>query len=157
MIDLDNNEAILFRLLASFFGRDKVIPQMSILAVCGGELPAGLSEPSKDSNSNQVSLCAEELQALKISAKKMKCLFTVVNDNDLPRLVVELGVDAKGSIDLAELDKQEKVRPILGAASIPYIILSKNELSFVCDPTAPENWFHLLQSKFEEASAKLAA
>ena len=67
MIELDNNEAILFRLLASFFGRDKVIPQMSVLAACGGDLPEG-------------KFSEQEQQILRISAKKMKCLFTVVNE-----------------------------------------------------------------------------
>ena len=144
MIDLDNNEAILFRLLASFFGRDRVIPQMSVLAACGGDLPVAKLEK------------LDKQQALSF-AKTKKCLFTVVNELDAPKLVVELGVDAKTSIDLSELDKQEQARPILSAAGIPYIVLTKNELSFVTDPSAPSNWFHLLQSKFEEASSKLAA
>ena len=144
MIELDNNEAILFRLLASFFGRDKVIPQMSVLAACGGDLPEG-------------KFSEQEQATLRVSAKKMKCLFTVVNELDAPRLVVELGVDAKSSVDLAELNKQEQARPILVAAGVPYIILSKSELLFVTDPNGPGNWFHLLQSKFEEASARLAA
>lgn len=140
MIDLDNNEAILFRLLASFFGKERVIPQMSVLAACGGDLPQGKFEDRDLS-----------------FAKKKKCLFTVVNELDTPKLVVELGVDAKSSIDLSELDKQEQARPILTAAGVPYIILSKSELLFVTDPAAPGNWFHLLQSKFEEAASKLAA
>jgi len=142
MIGLDSNEAILFRLLTSFFGRDRVIPQMSVLAACGGELP---EEKFKK----------EEQQAVALWAKQKKCLFTVVNQEDAPKLVVELGVDAKTSIDVAELDKQQQARPILSAAGVPYIILSKSDLSFITDPEGPNNWFHLLQSRFEEASTEL--
>ena len=142
MIALDNNEAILFRILTSFFGRDRVIPQMSVLAACGGEIP---EHKYKE----------EEQPAVAKWAKQKKCLFTVVNEDDAPKLVVELGVDAKSTIDLAELDKQEQARPLLSAAGVPYIVLSKKELSFITDPEGPSNWMHLLQSKFEEASADI--
>lgn len=144
MIALDTNEAILFRLLTSFFGQDKVIPQMSVLAACGGELP-------------EDKFGAEDAQTLTLWAKKQKCLFTVVNELDNPRLVVELSVDAKSSIDVGELDKQQRARPLLGALGIPYIVLTKKELTFVCDPAGPDNWFHLLSSKFEEAAEDLVS
>lgn len=144
MISIDHNEALLFRLLTSFFGNGRVIPHMSVLAACGGELPqakAGLPN-------------AKELSDW---ARRQKCLFTIVNEDDVPRLVVELSVDTKSAVDLLELQKQEQMRPILVAAGVPLIIVSKSELAFVTDPESPNNWFHLLQSKFEEAAAALAA
>lgn len=142
MIALDTNEAILFRLLTSFFGQDRVIPQMSILAACGGEVPEHKYK---------------EQPAVAIWARQKKCLFTVVNEEDAPKLVVELGVDAKSSIDLAELEKQAQARPLLSAAGVPYIVLSRSDLTFITDPQGRDNWFHLLQSKFEEAAAEVSS
>lgn len=152
MIGLDNNEAILFRLLSSFFGRERVIPQMSVLAACSGELP---TDKFRDQFAHKFE--GKDRKAISLWAKQSKCLFTVVNELDAPKLVVELGVDAKTSIDVAELEKQDQARPILKAAGVAYIVLSKSDLTFITDPQAPANWFHLLQSKFEEASADLAA
>lgn len=126
----DNNEAILFRLLCSFFGKDKVIPQMSIQCVCGEKL------------SRQLAFCP----------KTTKCLFTVVNEDDTPCLIVELGIDLKDSLDIKELDKQQALSKLLPEAGIQYLVLSKSDFSFVTSPANPENWFLFLKDKFESAS-----
>ena len=134
---LDNNEAILFRLLTAFFGRDKVIPLMSVAAACEGRL-------TKDSES------------LLTWARQTKCLFTVVNEQDSPSLVVELGVDNKDSFDLKELDKQDRIRVVFKRFGIPYIVLSKKDLAFVTDPNEPENLYFFLKDRFEDVSSNVA-
>ncbi len=123
----DNNEAILFRLLCSFFGQDRVIPQMSLSAVCGEKI------------AEQTDFCP----------KSIKCLFTVVNEDDSPCLIVELGVENKDSLDLKELDKQQILKKVLPDAGIRYIVLSRSDFSFVTEPGNPDNWFLFLKDQFE--------
>ena len=129
----DNNEAILFRLLTSFFGHDQVIPQMSVHAACGGQLPKSISK--------------DILQW----SKKAKCLFTVVNEDDIPKLVVELAVDNKDSIDIHEMDKQMQAKALLDRVGVPYIAISKNEFSFITDPKGQDNLYFFLKDKFYSA------
>lgn len=129
----DTNEAILFRLLSSFFGKDRVIPQMSISCICGEKIS----------------------QKLNFCTKSTKCLFTIVNQEDDPCLIVELGVDNKDSFDLLELDKQQALAKLLPESGIQYIALSKSDFKFVTDSANPQNWYLFLKDRFEDNSEEL--
>ena len=149
MVALDHNEAILFRLLASFFGKDRVIPHMSVMAICGGVLPQSLDSSFSEEVQNDFHKSVLEW------ARESKCLFTVVNTQDVPKLVIEFVSGFSEVIDLKELNRQRCTRPLLQAADVPYITVSPQEFSEFTNPHSSLTFFSFLQSKFEYSDAGL--
>ncbi|RIL11823.1 MAG: hypothetical protein DCC75_01580 [Proteobacteria bacterium] len=143
MITLSHNESILFRLLAGFFGEERVVPHMSLFAVCGGEVPTGLN----------VLMLAEIQREAKVApqewARQSKCLFTIVDNQDQPKLVMEFVADFSSIVDLRELTRRRYIEPFLEAAGVRYLTVSPGEFSEITDPGGNLDFFHFLQSKFE--------
>lgn len=131
-MDLRLNEAQLLRHLMSFFGAERVVVNMSVLAVCGGELPAAISN---------------RMPQLGNWAKRNHCLFTIVNSEDEPRMVVEFRSDHDGAIDALETEHQAYLSPILHEAKIRYITFSQDEFVEVLQPDGRYDFFTLLRSK----------
>lgn len=142
MIDLSPEEAILMRLLAGFFGQDRVILRMSVLAVCGGELPANIV----------AILDGRGAGGLKVDqwAAENKCLFTIVDDDDNPRMVVEFFSGYQQAIDVVEFEHQTYLAPILEAAGIKYVTMTNHEFSEIVDPQASLDFFSFLNAKVNE-------
>lgn len=136
MIEIDHNEAILFRLLTGFFGKDRVIPNMSLLAVCSGDVPPG-DYPGFDKAS------------LRGWAKSHKCLFTIVNGEDAPCMVIEFAPGIRDIVDLEDLSRRKVMRPLLKAAGISYLTMDARELALLTDPSDPVDFFHFLEDKVE--------
>ena len=139
VIDFDHSEALLFRMLSSFFGGERVIPKMSVLAVCGGELP-GVAFP--------------EVQMpfgfdLRSWAKQSKCLFTVVDGDDNPKLVVEFFSGFSDYVSNHEVEHQRYLKPLLGKLGIAYVTISTDEFDEVLDPDSSLDFCSLLHSKVE--------
>ncbi|MBX7145369.1 MAG: hypothetical protein K1X79_13035 [Oligoflexia bacterium] len=128
-------EAQLFRLLSGFFGRERVIPNMSVMCVCGGEPPADLRSVRGD---------------LELWMRRNKCLFTIVDEEDKPKLVVEFFSGTGDIIDAVELEHQAVLPQLLGAAGIRYITVSVNELAEILDPKSTIDFFSLLEAKVME-------
>jgi hypothetical protein len=149
MISISSEEAILFRLLVAFFGEDQVIPHMSVRAVCGGTVP----EFRNDSLSRDVqSSCHKSLEAW---ASEIKCLFTIVNHQSVPRMVIELMEDFSEVVDLQVLQRQRYLRPLLQAAGVPYVTMSQDEFSEITNPASKYDLFAFLKSKIEYFEAEL--
>ena len=72
----DLSEAQFFRLLCRLFGAEQVIPKMSVYTVCGGKLPRTVD-----------GLEGSDIQGW---AKANQCLFTILDQDDNPRVVIEL-------------------------------------------------------------------
>lgn len=72
----DLSEAQFFRLLCRLFGAEQVIPKMSVYTVCGGKLPRMVD-----------GLEGGDIQGW---AKANQCLFTILDQDDNPRVVIEL-------------------------------------------------------------------
>ncbi len=134
MISLTLEEAQLFNLLASFFGRENVIPHMSVLTVCGEGAEALVS-------SNR------ELLAW---AKRNKCLFTIIDSRDEPKLVVEFFSGFGDSIDLIEEQHQRLMPPLLKSAGIRYVTFSPEEFSEVLNPSSGVDFVTLMQAKIDQ-------
>ena len=136
MIAIDSYEAILFRMLVSFFGEDRVIPHMSVTAVCGGNAPelgyARGGDPDVD-----------------------KCLFTIVNLNDDPRLVVEFELNFGGNIEPHEVSKRRYIQPALEAVGVSYLTISKDEFLDMTSPGSGVTLFSVLESKWEDCPQPL--
>lgn len=142
MLEVDHSQAILFRILSSFFGRERVIPHMSVMAVCGGDLPVTLSQTLTTEIEAQVQA------PLKEWGKRSKCLFTIVNDDDDPKMVVELAIDTDEAIDVEALHRQRYVEPIVAAAGVNYVLISDEELRELCDPSSSLDIVRLLKDRF---------
>jgi len=122
MIALSLAEAQLFRLLVSLFGTDQVLPHLSVMGICGGELP---SLPKVNSITND---------DLAIWARNNKCLFTVVDRNDNPKIVLEFFAGFEDSIDTIEEEHVRILPPLFGTYGIHYITMSKDEFNDILDP-----------------------
>ena len=126
------SEAQLFRLMVGFFGEERVIWSMSVRAVCGGAIPELPEDTEVD---------------LKDWAIKNKCLFTVVDDDGIARMVVELEPDLKEVIDLSKLLHKRVLPPILNAAGIKYVSMRLEELTEMMSPDGNLDFYHFLEDK----------
>lgn len=141
MIALTIPEAQLFRLLVDFFGRERVVPQMSVVAACGGAIPPDISQ--RDST-------------LESWAKKNKCLFTIVDTEDTPCMVVEFFSGFEQAIDATEEEHQRLLSPLLKAAGVRYVTISPSEFSEMLDPGSSLDFFTLLKAKVEQDEGVVA-
>lgn len=135
----EHSEAVLFRMLTGFFGEERVIPFMSVLAVCGGELA--------DSAHTTVNIESHDL--LTRWAKQNKCLFTVVDYDDNPKLVVEFFSGFKEAFTAADAEHQRFLPPLLTHIGIPYVTISDSEFEELMDPNNPLSFVDLLRSKMD--------
>ena len=106
MVTLTLQETQLFRMLASIFGGEQVLPHLSVSLICGGNLP----ETPMMKNATP-----SERQAIQGWAKKCKCLFTVVDRFDNPKLVIEFFSGFSHSVDPLEEEHQRLIPPFLDA------------------------------------------
>lgn len=129
MSEMSLQEAQLFRVLGGFFGRDRVIWNMSVLTVCGGVYPQ----------------CAtQRVEAIARWAGVAGCLFTIVDHNDLPKLVVEFAVNTADSIDLLLLERQSHLPELLKLCGVRYVVLTEREFQEVIDPQSSLDLVSLL-------------
>ena len=134
MLNLSLPEAQLMRMLSGFFGPEQVIPAMSVMAVCSGELP------KIDSPTNGFDL--------ESWAKSTKCLFTVVDANDVPRLVVELGYSTAEIVDVIEIEKTRYLPELFSKVGVSYVTVSMDEMDLISDPSNRVNIVTFLLDKF---------
>ena len=140
---LDSNEAVLFRLLVAFFGEDRVIPHMSLHAVCGGGLPTSLAPAITSEIEKLFSRKAVEW------ARGSKCLFTIVDHQDSPRLVMEFFQDFDNVVDLMDLQRRRMMAPVLSAAGIHYVTISTDDLGDIMDPDSGYGLADFLQAHLD--------
>ncbi len=132
MVTFELHEAQLFNMLSSFFGRDRVVPHMSVLSVCGGELPEAAQALKND---------------LQTWARSNKCLFTIVDADDTPKMVVEFFSGFAQAVDPVEESHQRYLPVLLRAAGVRYVTISNNEFSEVLNPNGNMDFLTLLGAK----------
>jgi hypothetical protein len=132
MIEMSLHEAQLFRMLESFFGRDRVVWNMSVRSVCGGEYPQDAPE-SKESIASWAEVAG--------------CLFTVVDEDDNPKMVVEFESDLSQVIDLAQLDRQQRLPKLLEQRGVQYIVVTRDEFAEILDPNGSLDLISVLQDR----------
>ena len=133
MTEMSLPESQLFRMLVSFFGKDNIVWNMSVKAVCSGEYPT-LQSQSRD----EIATWAESAP----------CLFTLVDGQDNPKMVVELAPDFASFIELQQLERHQKLPGVLQACGIQYISISKAELNEMLDPSSSLDLVSFLKDKF---------
>ncbi len=136
MITLALHEAQLFRLLSGLFGGERVLPHMRVISVCGGELPTDM--PGLD---------------LTTWAQNNRCLFTIVDADDKPCLVVEFFSGFADFVDPTEAEHQRYLKPILAAQGIRYVTISPAEFSEILDPGSSLDLVSFLRDKVDPTFA----
>ena len=131
-------EAQLFRQLTALFGKEAVIPNMSLKAVILDTYEDG-----------------ENPKALPISDKSaiLKCLFTIVDANDRPCMVVEFSATEDDVVDLSSLERVQELALVLGDHNIRFVTLSRAEFNETLDPGSGVKFVALLQGKLDDADA----
>ena len=127
------NEAQLFRLLVGFFGKDRVLFSMSVRAVCGGDL-SSLSH-----------MLDEETRAW---AERNRCLFTVVDAEDDPRMVVEFEPDFSKFIEVDQLERKSRLPGLLKASGVQYLTITGEEMGEILDPNGTIDLVDVLKDRF---------
>jgi hypothetical protein len=127
MTEMSLDEAQLFRILGGFFGRERVVWNMSVRAVCGGEFPDANADFSW--------------------AETSTCLFTIVDEDDAPKMVVEFALNLKGTIDLQLLERQSRLPKLLESLGIRYIMLTASEFNEILDPGSSLDLVSLLEDR----------
>jgi hypothetical protein len=127
MTEMSLDEAQLFRILGGFFGRERVVWNMSVRAVCGGEF----SDANADFS----------------WAEAATCLFTIVDEDDAPKMVVEFALNLKGTIDLQLLERQSRLPKLLESLGIRYIMLTASEFNEILDPGSSLDLVSLLEDR----------
>lgn len=138
MNSMELHEAQLFRILTGFFGRDQVLFGMSALSVCGGSVPQGFEIAGVD---------------LFAWAQANRCLFTIVDRDDNPKMVIEFFSGFGQTIDPVEVEHQRYMGPLLQASGVRYVTMSEEEFSDILDPDSSLDIFSFLKAKVEHPEA----
>ena len=133
MAEMSLNEAQLFRLLVGFFGKDRVLFSMSVRAVCGGDLPA-LPQ----------ALDRETLEW----AESARCLFTVVDHEDDPKMVVEFEPDFSSYIEVEQLERKSRLPALLKANGVQYLTITGQEMGEILNPHGGIDLVDVLKDRF---------
>jgi len=133
MAEMSLTEAQLFRLLTGFFGEERVLFSMSVRAVCGGDL-AELG-----------AACDPETRAW---AERARCLFTIVDGEDEPKMVVEFAPDFSSYIEVDQLERQSRLPPLLKSRGVQYLTISGSELGEILDPRSSLDLVAWLKDRF---------
>ncbi|MCB0336928.1 MAG: hypothetical protein KDD62_11510 [Bdellovibrionales bacterium] len=136
MLNFDAHQAQLLRLLSEFFGDTNVIPQMSLAAVF-----ADCNEAAQEK------LAAIALARTPDWSRTEKCLFTIVDTDGTPKLIVELFADDGNTVDLLLLDKQEQLEVLCREAQIHLAIFGYHELAQILDPSSGMSLLSCLSGK----------
>ena len=132
MLELSLQEAQLFRLLSDMFGRERIVPNMSVLAVCGGTLPPA---------------AVTQIPGLDPWARRAKCLFTIVDSDDIPKMVIEFFSGFEDAVDAKEEEHHRMLTPLLPAVGVRYITISQSEFSELIDPRGTLDMLTFFQAK----------
>lgn len=139
MSEMSLAEAQLFRMLGAFFGRERVVWNMSVRTVCGGEYPT-LGGQTEESVADWAEVAA--------------CLFTVVDADDNPKMVVEFAPDFSAFIEVKQIDRHQRLPSLLQACGVEYVSLTSKEFDEMLDPRGSLDFVSFLKDRFgiEDAS-----
>ncbi len=80
-------------------------------------------------------------------AKGRMCLFTVVDEADHPKLVIDLLPHVRGLVEMGRFEEQELVEEALFRAGVKYATISEDELRELQDSRSGLDLCTLLMAK----------
>ncbi|NDC36897.1 MAG: hypothetical protein EBZ48_02465 [Proteobacteria bacterium] len=132
-------EAQLYRMLVGAFGRERIVPHMSVLAVCGGAIPQNILSEERPLPSD-----------LRSWAKGSRCLFTLVDGQDIPKLVLDFEALDGGTVDPEKIEYHRVLRPVLDAAGVRFLTITNDEFAELLRPSGTLDLLGFFQDRFEE-------
>jgi hypothetical protein len=129
MTGYDLYTATFLRILTSLFGEDQVVVGMSLFVVCGGVMPLDFVD--------------DHIEV----AKNRKCLFTIVNQDDRPCLVIDFAPGRYSTIDMGTFEYAEQMERALTEVGVKYISIDVCELTALQDPHSNLDLCTLLSEK----------
>jgi len=134
MTNLTHDEVILFKHLQGFFGFDNVIPHMRCLAIFES---AKVSLPEVlDSNKEAM-------------MERHRCLFTVVDNDDKPKVIFELSESDAVTIDLLHMNDKSIAEDLFQKVGIKHIAVSRQEIKEIGLPGSGYSMVDYLRDKLE--------
>jgi hypothetical protein len=76
------------------------------------------------------------------------CLFTVVDEEDSPKMVVEFEPDFSRFIEVKQLERHQRLPTLLESYGIRYIAISNDEFRDMTDPRSSLDLISFLKDKF---------
>jgi hypothetical protein len=143
MIELELHEAQLYRMLSSLFGTDRIVVRMSALAACGGEVRE-VPESLKPGFTSA--------ESLKGWAAQESCLFTVVDHNDSPKMVLEFFSGFGKIIEAHAVDHHRILPALLQEVGVHYVTIPRDQFSRMIDPSQSFDLTSYLGDFFDTAS-----
>jgi hypothetical protein len=115
-VELEHKQAILLRLFTSFFGKEKIMFNISLWMLLEDFKELGIEN--------------------KEEYKNYKCEIVILSKEDMPRMVVEFDplYEKQEFIDLKNIKKDEVLKEVLQKAGIPYITVQKEEFEYLTHP-----------------------
>lgn len=136
---MELEEAQLLRMLTNLFGRDQVVCRMSALAVCGGHVSV-VPDALRGGFSDSVELSRW--------AAGESCLFTVVDADDMPKIVFEFAAEFHEVVDPIEEEHQRVLPTLLKQAGVQYIKINKRDFYAMLDPQVNFDLVMMLEGFF---------
>lgn len=133
MGEMSLEEAQLFRMLSGFFGRDRVIWNMSVRSVCGGSISTSVNTTAPPAG-----------DWIDMSG----CLFTIVDDQDNPRMVIEFEADFSRYIEVSQMERSQRLPVLLQDHGIRYVSISPADFREMTDPRSSLDLISFLKDKF---------
>ena len=127
-VHLDSKQAILLRLLTDVFGKDNIVFDISLWLLLQDF--ENIASDNKD-------------------FKKLKCLFTILDKNSTPKMVVNFDplYDKEKYIDMKELEKHQILENNLKEVNITYLVINKDDFEGLTHPKHPVNIVDLFNFK----------
>jgi hypothetical protein len=110
---------------------------MSVRTVCGGVFPPGVVD-AQGATARWASVAG--------------CLFTIVDQEDVPKMVVEFALDISECIDVQLLERQQELPKLLESCGIRYIVVTGEEFNEILDPQSSLDLASLLRDRLGLAS-----
>jgi len=87
-------------------------------------------------------------------ARANRCLFTIVDHEAAARAVIEFEPEFSEVVDLADLERRQRLPVILAAQGVLYLCLSRAELEEVLRPDSHLDIALFLSDKFEALNGR---
>lgn len=81
-------------------------------------------------------------------AERNKCLFTVVDAEDDPKMVVEFEPDFSHYIEVEQLERKSRLPALLKANGIQYLTITGTEMRDILDPNGGIDLVDVLKDRF---------
>lgn len=124
------------RLLASLFGGERVVPHLKVRTVVG--------EAWRTRDDIDLGVDLEQWTA------NNRCLFTVVDDADAPKLVVDLAPIGEGTVDLEALDRTRILKALCEMTNLIFITFSESEINEAATAKDLTDFRIFMEAKLEE-------